>query len=224
MRKRPLSLLLCSFLFLFFPLAYFNRLSQHAFENIRVFDVILWVVFPVLLLVGLIRVTRVGWYTLVGFVALWGVVDLYEYYSSRGTSVMPLLVHLGIYSLSLAYFINPRIRHLYFDPRMRWWRTKPRFETHMPFIYRFGNQWNYPILGNLSEGGCFVETAHPMNVNSEIQISIPLPVPLNVSVIKMRGEVRWVSRHPGRYGMGVQFKDLPPEHLHAIRLFVHNHL
>jgi hypothetical protein len=120
----------------------------------------------------------------------------------------------------MGYFINPRVRHLYFDPKLRWWRTKPRYETHIPFIMNHRQDWEYPILRNISEGGCFIETPHLLEINSTLDIAIPLPVPLSVSVIKTRGEVRWISTNPLRQGMGVQFHEPPAAHSKAIRDYV----
>ena len=223
MRKRPLALFLCACLFLYFPLELGFRWSNHA-HAIQPLDIVFSGVLPALLLIGLVRVNLVGWYTLVAVVALWGVRDLYEYYSMQTSSIGPLLMHLMIYCVSLGYFINPRIRHLYFDPKLRWWRIKPRFETHIPFILNHRQQWHCPILRNISEGGCFIETPHLLEVNDPVQITIPLPVPLSVSVIKAEGEVRWITTNPLRQGMGVQFRDVPREHQKAISEYVRRQL
>lgn len=218
MHRRPFSLFFCALLFLYFPAEFVWRWYQGA--PIQWFDVTLSVLLPLALLVGLIRIAKVWWYTLVALVALWGVEDLYQYYLSRGASVGPLLVHLVIYAISLAYFINPRIRHLYFDPKLRWWRTKRRYETHLPLLMRHQEEWLYPILRNVSLGGCFVETTRLVDVNCPLRICIPLPVPLGISMIKVEGEVRWVSKNPLRQGVGVQFMDPPRPVVRALREYV----
>lgn len=222
MRKRPLALFGAALLFLYLPAEYI--FAWIGGKSIAPFDFFLSVICPVLLLVGLIHVTRVGWYTLVALIALWGVRDLYEYYASHGTSLVPLLVHLCIYCFSLGYFINPRIRPVYFDPKLRWWRSKRRYETHMAFLMHENHQWHYPILRNISEGGCFVETQDLLELNAPIDVTIPLPAPLNVSVIKARGEVRWISTNPHRTGMGVEFINPPPQYQRALKEFVQNQL
>lgn len=218
MKKRPVLLFLCSLLFAFFPI----ELGYFAYrgEEIRFMEILLSGILPIVLIIGLIRVNSLGWYTLVAFVALWGVRDLYDYYATSETAISSLLIHLAIYAASLGYFINPRIRHLYFDPKLRWWRTKPRFETHSPMIFLFDNQWFYPLLRNISDGGCFVETNQLLKVGDTITISIPLPEPLNLSVIKSRGQVRWISDNPLQCGMGVQFTDATPKVRRAIREYV----
>jgi hypothetical protein len=217
MRKRPLHLFLAALVFLYFPTEMIWRWFRH--QPVTALDVFISVALPLLLMVGLIRVTKVGWYTLFGVIGLWGIYDLYDYYNSQGAGAQ-MLVHLAIYFSSLAYFINPRVRHLYFDPKLRWWRTKPRYETHAPLMMRAQDQWHYPVLRNISDGGCFIETPHLLEVNAPISVAIPLPVPLAVSVIKAEGEVRWVSRNPLRFGMGVQFKAPEPAHVKALRQYV----
>jgi len=218
MRKRPFTLVLSTLLFLYFPLELvWKWQSKH---DINAVDVFLHLILPIAVLIGLLRISKFGWYTLIGFVSLWGINDLYEYYSDTDSGLLSLFIHISIYGVSLAYFINPRIRHLYFDPKMRWWRTKRRFETHLPLLMNHDSQWYYPILQNISEGGCFVQTPHLLDLNSVIQIAIPLPIPLNVSVIKAEGEVRWISKNPLRQGMGIQFKTLEGPYSQALREFV----
>jgi hypothetical protein len=189
-------------------------------QPVNATDIFISAALPLVLMIGLIRVSKIGWYTLFAMIGLWGIHDLYDYYNTQGAGSAQMLVHLAIYFSSLIYFINPRVRHLYFDPKLRWWRTKPRYETHAPFMMQFENSWYYPILRNISDGGCFIETPHLLEVNSVISITIPLPVPLAVSVIKTQGEVRWVSRNPLRHGMGVQFKSPEPAHAKAVRQYV----
>jgi len=218
MHRRPLTLMAASLLFLYFPTELLTRWMHGG--SVTWLDGLISIVLPATLMFGLIRVTKVGWYTLFAMIGLWGVNDLYSYYASQGNSTYPMLIHLAIYFSSLAYFINPRVRHLYFDPKLQWWRTKRRYETHLPLLMHHDEKWLYPVLRNISEGGCFIETPHPLDVNAEVAIVIPLPVPLAVSVIKARGQVRWVSRNPLRHGMGVQFQEPDAPHAKALRQYV----
>jgi len=217
MPARPLFLFFASSLFLFFPIEWGYRLAYG--QTFRGLDVLLYMVLPLVLVVGLLRVTKFGWYTLIGFIFLLGLQDLNRYYSAKGNP-LGLFSHLGIYLFSLSYFINPRVRHLYFDPKLRWWRTKPRFETYLPMITRCDSLWDYPVMKNISEGGCFIETKKLGSITETISLSIPLPVPLSVSVIHVEGEIRWISGAENRTGMGIQFKNLTPKDQFALREFV----
>lgn len=221
MRKRPFLLFVSALLFLYFPLELLWRFEHDA--RLNWVDGLLSGVLPLFLLFGLIRVSKVGWYTLVTVISLLGMRDLQTFYSAQG-STLQFFVHVFIYTASLTYFINPRIRHLYFDPKMRWWRTKRRYETHLPFLMNHQSVWHYPILRNVSEGGCFIETPHLIEMSEKVQITIPLPIPLGVSVVRTEGEVKWVSNHPRRRGMGVEFYNTPTEHQKALREYVRREL
>lgn len=217
MYRRPFLLFLSTLLFLYFPLEWGYQLYQgHPFHWI---DALLDSVLPFFLMFGLLRVTRVGWYTLVALIALLGIRDLNTYYTVHGKP-WSLFSHLGIYLFSLSYFINPRVRHLYFDPKLRWWRTKPRFETYLPLIMNLNHNWDYPVMKNISEGGCFLETKEVGAVADKVFLKIPLPIPLSVSVIKVEGEVRWVNNSENKQGMGIQFRNLTPTDQFAIQEFV----
>lgn len=223
MRKRPIALFISACLFLYFPIELIYR-WQTGMEGLDWVDVLLSIGMPLLLTMGLIRVSRVGWYTLVALISLWGVRDLHDYYASQGMGAWSFFSHILIYVVSLVYFINPRVRRVYFDPRLRWWRTKPRHETHLPFFFNHQGTTHYPILGNLSEGGCFIETTQVLPLMSKIELALPLPIPVNVSVIRTRGEVRWVSDKGPHPGMGVQFTALPHREKKALKTFIRKYL
>jgi hypothetical protein len=220
--KRPLSLLLASLTFLYFPAELLARYLSGF--TIAPLEGLISGVFPVLLLFALLRVTRLGWFTLVAFIALWGIKDLTLVASARGAGPFELVGHLAVYCISLGYFINPRIRTLYFDPKLCWWKSKPRYETNLPLILKHNEHWSYPIAKNVSDGGCFIETPHLLEMDTEVTLSIPLPVPLAVSVIQTQGQVRWVSKNPLRHGMGIQFHSAGPEHARAIAQYVNEQL
>lgn len=221
MHRRPILLIISALLLLYFPMERGYHFYLH--KNISFLDAILFGLIPIFLIAGLVKVTRVGWYTLIAMIALWGIQDLNVYYLSHGKN-WSFFLHLGIYAFSLSYFINPRVKHLYFDPKLRWWRTKPRYETHLSLIVKQDNYWDYPLMRNISEGGCFLETKSVYSLDGKIDLSIPLPVPLKISVIQLEGEVRWVSLSESKPGMGIQFKNISNKNLSALKDFVRREL
>jgi hypothetical protein len=176
-------------------------------------------VLPFLLTLGLLKVNKVAWYTLFCFVFLWGILDL-QSVQSEEAPISKVLIHLGVYLLGVSYFINPQIRRLYFDPKLRQWRTKKRYETHGPAIIQKSDKYSYPILRNISEGGCFLETPHPADVSDRLAIIIPLPVPFELSSLQLIGEVRWISERNEKTGMGIQFHQPSTLELKVLKRFV----
>lgn len=217
MRKRPLALILASCIFLYFPALLFSDFFRGL--PTTTVDWLLSGVLPLILTIGLLKVNRVAWYTLFCFVFLWGIRDFQDIQTDE-TPVWKVLIHLGVYLLGVSYFINPQIRRLYFDPKLRQWRTKRRFETHGPAIIQKGEKYTYPILRNISEGGCFLETPHPLEVLDRLHIIIPLPVPLELSSLQLTGEVRWISDKQDKMGMGIQFHNPQDLELKVLKKFV----
>lgn len=75
---------------------------------------------------------------------------------------------------------------------------------------------------NISEGGVFVATVSLLPLGSEVDLRFTLP---SGHSIEVRGVVRWTreinDRTPDIFpGMGVQFQNLPPNAIYAIRDFV----
>ena len=219
MKRRPLLLLLAAGSFGYFPFMLLTRAIQGA--NVRPVEWVLDFVLPLILIISLVRVSRVGWYTLIGFIALLGIRDLREYYGTSARGVASLATHLAIYIVSIAYFIHPRVRRLYFDPKQHWWKTKPRFDTHAAALCRFSSgNWTYPVLRNLSAGGCFLETSVAPSTGEIVEVRIPVPFNADVSVLQSRGEVRWVSRKADRIGYGVKFIDMPVANRRTLRRYL----
>lgn len=217
MKSRPLGLIISSLLFLFFPL----HLSWQSLQGRVVTspDWIFNVCLPILLVFGLLKVNRLAWYTLFGFIFLLGMRD-YRAIKNETYSLTQALSHLFIYALSLAYFINPKVKRLYFDPKLQWWRTKERYEAHGPAILETKEKTLYGHLKNISEGGCFIETGQPLDQNEKFRLLLPLSRPLPEASLKFEAEVRWTSSKSEYSGMGVLFLNVDKEANQKMKRFL----
>ncbi len=74
-----------------------------------------------------------------GFLSVWPLVMLY-------------IVNIGV----VGYFLIPAVRSLYFDPRLRWWESKPRYHFERECEVIVGEQKTKGTIKNISEGGAFV--------------------------------------------------------------------
>jgi Tfp pilus assembly protein PilZ len=228
MKRKPLLLIFAALLFLFFPAEWFAqnyRFHLNFQQSVRtdLVGFILSVVLPLLLMAGLMKVSRFGWYALICFAVISGVRDAHAIARFQGGSPWTAVGHVFVFAISLFYFVHPRIRTLYFDPKKQWWKTKPRYATHLPALCFDGADWHYPILANISSGGCFFETPHVLETDKEVLVTIPLPEPLGVSVLRAKGQVKWVSKDEQRTGYGIQFTEIDRRNQRALnRLVVAN--
>jgi hypothetical protein len=185
------------------------------------FDFILSFAFPIFLAVLLFKVSKWGWFTLFAGIGLLLTRDAVLLYNEQGGDWVRPVAHLCIYVFNLLYFLNPRVKTLYFDPKLHWWKTKSRYETQHAAVLFDGKESVYPVLRNISRGGCFLESSSFVPaLKQRVEVKIPLPIPLKVSTLKLRGEVRWVSKNPLNRGFGIRFIRLPLLQRYAIRKFI----
>lgn len=80
------------------------------------------------------------------------------------------------------------------------------------------------FMSNLGQGGCFIRTEHPLTVGSPLGLSIELGS--KGSPVTARGIVRWVreTSEAKPRGMGIQFTDIAPDDLIALKQYIEERL
>jgi uncharacterized protein (TIGR02266 family) len=85
------------------------------------------------------------------------------------------------------------------------------------------NLWS-DVTMDMSKGGVFVATFHPLSLGTEVHLLITLAA--ERVEIAARGVVRWTRVHregsDGGAGVGVRFLDLDPEDIEKLARFVEN--
>lgn len=128
--------------------------------------------------------------------------NVYGFWTSMNLlNFLTLLVVLVIDVLAVAYFVVPSVRKVYFDPRMRWWETAPRYV----FNVQGGMDEEKSFIKNISEGGAFVETSGTF---SEGQ-SVNLKWSYAGSEFSISGKVVYRKPLPSGIGCGVRFDHTP---------------
>lgn len=98
--------------------------------------------------------------------------NLKQWHYASGTLSLPAILGLYLTQLALAaYFLTPSVRRTYFDPRVRWWESKPRYELKAPAVLAAGGERADGELLNVSEGGAFVSTAPEWRVGDAVMLS-----------------------------------------------------
>jgi hypothetical protein len=78
---------------------------------------------------------------------------------SDSVSAVSLVLVYVINILMVGYFLLPAVRNIYFDPRLRWWETLPRFRCQIPAHFIVNSEQGFPgTIGNFSEGGVFIKS------------------------------------------------------------------
>jgi len=151
---------------------------------------------------------------------LWGFYVNYDTWHNY-PQLFPLTLLIFIYVVNTAivsYFLIPAVRMVYFNPRLRWWESKPRYRLGVSSHVKRseGSQFDCEI-GNISEGGVFLATAAgAVNTDEEIrlvfefyQLDFDLPA-----------KVMYLGAVDGRMGCGVQFVGLTREQTRQVKKLV----
>lgn len=127
-------------------------------------------------------------------------------------SLWLLIFVFSVNIIVVSYFLIPAVREIYFNPRLRWWETSPRYIFTAPALLRFINsesssETESAVQGevtNISSSGLYIQTtatpADQKNCNIEFSSE--------VGNIQVSGEL---IRHLGdtRPGYGFKFHHTP---------------
>lgn len=73
--------------------------------------------------------------------------------------------------LIVGYFMMPNIRNIYFNPRIRWWQTDPRFETDfLAEIFLQDEKIGSGQIKNISVGGFFIAMTEALELEKNVNI------------------------------------------------------
>jgi hypothetical protein len=85
-----------------------------------------------------------------------------------------LIFFLLLYLINITivgYFMLPAVRKIYFDPRIRWWETKPRYLTDFSaHIFMNEESTAEGMLKNISVGGFYIESAAELELQQDIKL------------------------------------------------------
>lgn len=120
--------------------------------------------------------------------------------SATFTMTIALVVFYIINMLVIGYFLLPAVRRLYFDPRMRWWETKPRYKADFQCQVDYKGAQHWVEIKNISQGGAFLETPSDLEDGTMLKIFFKDPQ----GVLHLEGEIVY-KRQQAPTGYGFKF-------------------
>lgn len=175
-----------------------NRYIQALFSEDELFRTAIFLLIPIL--GGALIYQCKRWsYNL--YLIIMTIPFIYSYLSWESKPTLQLGVFLGLaYLVNLfvvGYFILPQVRKVYFDPRLRWWETKPRFSTEFSSVIKWMDESFNGNIKNISEGGLFIETNKKINTNARIFLEC------EKFGFNLFGEVMYCKPLNNNYGYGI---------------------
>lgn len=111
---------------------------------------------------------------LIFFAALtWSLIsNLKQWKYASNTLSMPAILSMYLTQLALAaYFLMPSVRKTYFDPRVRWWESKPRYELNAPAVVAVKEDRGDAQIMNVSEGGAFISSTRQWDTGQAVELT-----------------------------------------------------
>jgi hypothetical protein len=133
---------------------------------------------------------------------------------SLGTLIAVNLVNLFLVS----YFLVPAVSAAYFNPRLRWWESKPRYTIEIRGSIKFdppeapGSRFQEARIIDISEGGVYVQVPEKLALGQVVSLNFSLHhvklSPIGKIVHQGRGET---------HGYGIQFTEMSVEEQRSLR-------
>lgn len=115
---------------------------------------------------------------------------------------LPIFIMTVIFNVGLvSYFLIPSVRTTYFNRRVRWWESKPRFLIHLPALLDTPEGQKECELLDVSEGGAFIRLQDPLSPENLYTLHFSLfnrPLSIQARIV--------YRRHEGVAGYGLQFQ------------------
>jgi hypothetical protein len=129
-------------------------------------------------------------------------------YSQVYSTLTVVLVN-AVNIVLVSYFLLPAVRAAYFNPRLRWWESKPRFRIDIPGALKFetesepGSRFQSVHVTDISEGGVFILAESKLMLGQKVSLTFALHhvkvAPIGKVVHQGRG---------GALGYGIQFTEM----------------
>lgn len=206
MNRRPWPLVLLALLQIITPLLYLWVAATH--NNLTLgsmFDEILALetplrkvelfVIPLVLGAQIFFTRKSGYYIAVLGCLYLAVRSVLVFFATNQTDPVYVIVFSNVVSLvGVIYLARSKVRDIYFNPRLRWWETPPRYIVAWDAkLSRAGSETSNVKLSNLSIGGAGVDTSDTGFVPNEV---VELKFERNGQSYALRSRVVWQSKFP----------------------------
>ncbi|MBK9294030.1 MAG: PilZ domain-containing protein [Oligoflexia bacterium] len=212
MKKKPFSIKFFATCFLLAPI--FNVLlliwvnkwpltgPRGVLERFSLYEIIILCIFPVVAY-GIWKVAKWGYYLFMVFSFFIVAHNFYILVAHRQySSYVVLLFQVTTFSV-IGFFLQKHITAPYFNPKLRWWESSPRFKTLIAASVQYLQKVYDAEVLDISKGGCFVYCNKHLNLGDEVVVEFSY----NGNLFRAAGDVVWLSeRAPS--GFGIKFKNI----------------
>lgn len=213
MKRKPWPIIVLSLLHILAPLGNIVFNSYRAGRNYsQTWDIwfyslpkplfLAYIVVPPIAGIFIFICRRWSYWCYVGCLGLIFLANAYGFSTSMNwLNFLTLIAVLVVDILAVAYFVVPSVRKVYFDPKLRWWETAPRY------VFNVQGEMNgiTGMIKNISEGGAMVETPTGCTEGNLVDLEwsyegVNFAVP---------GRIVYRKPSPNGIGCGVRYEHTP---------------
>lgn len=223
MPSKPWPIILISAVYFLSPLGiiFFNASMNmipligpsSIFVRLRLSD---WVILflYVLIAVSIFTVRKFGWWF---FLCSSGILIGYNIFGYLQNPLHPfpaLLIYNTLLFLGAALLFRKEVIAPYFNPRLRWWESDPRYSLEFNCVLGTEPRIEAAVR-DISLGGCFISTVRDIPLGGEIPIELRLQ---NISLHLTASGVRKATTPFS--GWGLRFVNMTETELHGLKMLL----
>ncbi|MFQ5560287.1 MAG: PilZ domain-containing protein, partial [Nitrospinota bacterium] len=229
LKRRPLTIRLLALAYLLTPLTFI--LQYIYFTGLTLTDPALWnkfqspymmsfLVVPPIIAVGIYRIREWGWFLALVHILFLMINNALAIHKGSATPPYAITLFTVATFVFLMVFVRKEVLAPYFNPRIRWWESKPRYAVTLQVTISNNRLTGDGETFNISETGMFM--ASPLDVRLDEKFLITMQMP-DQTPVHCDGSVVWVNRADSTNaprGFGVLFTDPDYSCLDTIRHYL----
>ena len=171
------------------------------FTRLFITDIIILFIYPISA-VALYSVKKWGWYLFLGCVLVLIGYNIFVYFHNPRYSLSVLIIFNVVLAVVAGIFFRKHVIAPYFNPRLRWWESKPRFKIDIHAEIMLDNQKRSGDILDFSSSGFFMAFENTLSIGKVYSFNLKcLKHSVNVS-----GKVMRKSTGKEEYnGFGIMF-------------------
>lgn len=153
--------------------------------------------------VGMLSVRRWGWVAFITFTVFLIAYNTYAFITNRAYDLAVVVLYNVTLAAVTFVFFRKHLRAPYFNPRLRWWNTDPRFQVRLDAHVEVDDATCHAEILDLSLSGLF------LSICSDIEVGQVLNVRIDAYGLQfpVRGKVmRKSAPNDPRPGFGLMFE------------------
>ncbi|MDA3851592.1 MAG: PilZ domain-containing protein [Spirochaetaceae bacterium] len=202
MPKKPWIILLLTFCYLIAAVLFFYiRVQTYGMPPININRILTLFMTSLYLLnaLAIFSVKRNAWWIFLSSSIILILLNFYSYFNDNNSSLLMLFLANGLLFIGSALLFRREIIAPYFNPRLRWWESNPRYNIDFSITLHNDPPVSAKIV-DISAGGCYISTLE------ELPLKIELPIELHLQELELRlqGKVLRKGKDPC-IGWGIRF-------------------